>query len=126
MIFDKFNYIPYSRLRTYIAPVFIYCFKRLTTFNKLDSSPIIPLKNPFKGEVELVRNESGDLLCNSCSLCLEVCPVDCLNIELQDGHAPLKFEIDTFTCIYCGFCEEICPEGAIALSEKFPSPSFRN
>ena len=46
-------------------------------------------------------------LCNGCSDCLEVCPVNAITLE------SCKAKIDPFICIGCGACIPICPKEAI-------------
>ena len=47
--------------------------------------------------------------CNSCGICLEVCPYD-----------GIKFHRDTgaIICLQCGICVDNCPVGALKMVEK--------
>ena len=49
--------------------------------------------------------------CTGCGNCVEVCPVEA--IELDDSLAKVDEEI----CIYCGACISECPVEAIVLEE---------
>ena len=51
------------------------------------------------------------LLCNGCGACIDVCPMDCL--EMEEGKAILKREDD---CLICLTCEAECRVGAISVS----------
>jgi NAD-dependent dihydropyrimidine dehydrogenase PreA subunit len=46
--------------------------------------------------------------CTGCGDCLDVCPVEA--IQLEDGKAV----IDPETCIDCGVCDPECPVDAIS------------
>lgn len=48
--------------------------------------------------------------CNGCSKCLEVCPVDA--IDLSCGYARIEEEF----CEECGVCATYCPAGAIRIN----------
>lgn len=56
--------------------------------------------------------------CAGCSLCVENCPMDCLQIEEPKYHG----DIHTIAylaygekCIGCGICAEVCPIRAIVM-----------
>lgn len=55
-----------------------------------------------------------DLRCNSCSKCLEVCPVEA--IELNE-----TIEIDRAKCNRCMECAQVCYPGAIKCAGKYMS-----
>jgi NAD-dependent dihydropyrimidine dehydrogenase PreA subunit len=44
-----------------------------------------------------------------CRVCVEVCPLDVLAIDLLKGSAYMKFD----ECWYCMPCETDCPTGAV-------------
>ncbi|HHE38772.1 MAG TPA: 4Fe-4S dicluster domain-containing protein [Candidatus Cloacimonetes bacterium] len=46
--------------------------------------------------------------CNSCSRCIQVCPVDAVEIGLNG-----KAVIDQTKCNQCGQCITVCPKNAI-------------
>lgn len=56
--------------------------------------------------------------CAGCSVCVENCPMDCLEIEAPKFHgdittiASLK---EGSTCIGCGICAKVCPIRAITM-----------
>ena len=44
-----------------------------------------------------------------CTVCVDVCPLDVLAIDLLKGKAYMKFD----ECWYCMPCEKDCPTGAV-------------
>lgn len=44
-----------------------------------------------------------------CTVCVDVCPLDVLAIDLVRGAAYMKFD----ECWYCMPCEKDCPTGAV-------------
>ncbi len=59
--------------------------------------------------------------CNSCVVCIDTCPVDCLTMTvargLVEGHKYPQLSIET-ACIGCGACAEDCPVDAITMVPK--------
>lgn len=59
-------------------------------------------------------------LCKSCSLCVNHCPVDILEIDEETinaaGHNPVKV-IDPEKCIGCETCMLMCPDTAIVVEK---------
>ena len=47
-------------------------------------------------------------LCNGCTLCVRICPVEAISGNKREPH-----EINTNTCISCGVCRESCKFNAI-------------
>lgn len=50
--------------------------------------------------------------------CVEVCPVDCIYIEVEEGDRMCY--IEPKECIDCGVCEPACPVGAIFEEQSVP------
>lgn len=46
-------------------------------------------------------------MCTGCELCIEVCPVEA--IEVSDGEGFINDDL----CVRCGKCHDICPEEAV-------------
>ena len=44
-----------------------------------------------------------------CTVCIDVCPLDVLAIDIVKGTAYMKFD----ECWYCMPCERDCPTGAV-------------
>lgn len=51
--------------------------------------------------------------CTSCTMCVKVCPVDCISLESVRGADKkmvlVSYDINIGRCMYCGLCVEICP-----------------
>jgi NADH-quinone oxidoreductase chain I len=51
--------------------------------------------------------------CTSCSMCVKVCPVDCISLEAVRGADKKMvlalYDINIGRCMYCGLCVEVCP-----------------
>ena len=51
--------------------------------------------------------------CTSCSMCVKVCPVDCIVLEAVRGADKklvlVSYAINIGRCMYCGLCVEVCP-----------------
>jgi len=58
--------------------------------------------------------------CISCVLCVQACPVSCLELQLVIKRSKNKYPILTRIddCLGCGFCVEICPVEAIKMRTK--------
>lgn len=63
---------------------------------------------------ELKLNANGKTSCISCSLCLKICPTQCLSIEGEYGSSPTNFSVETTSCVSCQLCKQICPVDALA------------
>jgi NAD-dependent dihydropyrimidine dehydrogenase PreA subunit len=55
--------------------------------------------------------------CEGCGDCVEVCPVELLELVEEDGKKYDSFIGDANDCIGCMACEEECPDGAITVTE---------
>src|SRR5512134_3322917 len=51
--------------------------------------------------------------CTSCTMCVKVCPVDCISLEAVRGADKkmvlVSYDINIGRCMYCGLCVEVCP-----------------
>ncbi|MBI2092076.1 MAG: 4Fe-4S dicluster domain-containing protein [Deltaproteobacteria bacterium] len=98
-------------------------------------SPVIEmLPSRYRGFLEVDMK-----ICTGCTLCMQACPIQCINIEIakktpspqpspsrgegDGGGVPMrlitKFNIDIALCMFCGLCTEPCPTGAIRFSKRF-------
>ncbi|WP_338764890.1 4Fe-4S dicluster domain-containing protein [Bernardetia sp. ABR2-2B] len=85
---------------------------------------------PDNGRYKL-HNEIDD--CIVCNKCVEVCPVNCIEIDAirgteQVGRAsdgsPIrfyaaKFDIDMAKCCFCGLCTVVCPTECLTMTKEF-------
>jgi NADH-quinone oxidoreductase subunit I len=51
--------------------------------------------------------------CTSCTMCVKVCPIDCISLESVRGADKklvlCSYDINIGRCMYCGLCVEVCP-----------------
>jgi len=51
--------------------------------------------------------------CTSCTMCVKVCPIDCISLEAVRGADKkmvlASYDINIGRCMYCGLCVEVCP-----------------
>ena len=51
--------------------------------------------------------------CTSCTMCVKVCPIDCISLESVRGADKkmvlCSYDINIARCMYCGLCVEVCP-----------------
>ena len=66
----------------------------------------------------VIANACEDVMDQSC---IEVCPVDCIYIDVDDGDRMCY--IEPKECIDCGVCEPACPVGAIFEEAAVPRES---
>ena len=59
----------------------------------------------------VVVDETKCIARKGCSVCVEVCPLDVLAIDLTKGSAYMKYD----ECWYCLPCETDCPTGAVTV-----------
>jgi NAD-dependent dihydropyrimidine dehydrogenase PreA subunit len=68
--------------------------------------------------------ETDEDACIGCGACVEICPVDALEL---DGDVPV---VDEEWCIGCGVCDTVCPSEAIAMktrpdrTDRLPAANF--
>jgi NADH-quinone oxidoreductase subunit I len=82
-----------------------------------------------RGMVVLLSDEeTGELNCNACMLCMRACPTGSIEIEVEKdekGKRTLKgFKVDNTLCCFCGLCEESCNFAGIKLSTKYEFSTF--
>lgn len=55
--------------------------------------------------------------CVACAICVQVCPVSCLDLSLSgiDNTKEVYPHLVTDTCIGCGFCARDCPTMTISM-----------
>jgi formate hydrogenlyase subunit 6/NADH:ubiquinone oxidoreductase subunit I len=90
---------------------------RITARYGVDPRETITLQYPeerwepadrFRG---FLHNDIGK--CTSCTMCVKICPVDCISLEsVRGADKKLKlvsYDINIGRCMYCGLCVEVCP-----------------
>ena len=59
--------------------------------------------------------------CSGCSLCIENCPFDCLELSKPKFHGGINIYavlIKPEKCVGCGICAKACPVKTISLVEE--------
>ncbi len=62
--------------------------------------------------IDLAKAVIDEELCNSCKICLEVCPYEAIEVEDEERKGAVVIEA---LCNACGTCAAECPTGAIQL-----------
>lgn len=118
----------FKRIYNFMAFVRLDLLKR-RTLKKLfrDSKQLQRLY--YKKYPILNKSEEGNILCVSCGLCEDICPVDSIKIEKSgmfnlptsptQGAIPAKFILDVETCNKCNLCSIVCAVDAIELKGNF-------
>ncbi|WP_338757931.1 ferredoxin family protein [Nocardia vulneris] len=64
-------------------------------------------------DIPVTINES--LCIQGCTLCVEICPLDSLAINPENGKAFMHVD----ECWYCGPCAARCPTGAVTVNMPY-------
>ena len=59
--------------------------------------------------------EVNQALCNSCGMCVAVCPYGASKLETTEDR--LKSAVDDAKCKRCGVCVTVCPSGARTIKD---------
>lgn len=111
--------------------VFRTANRRKVPFHVVEEYPEVPVKLPprFRGRLQLLRDEQGEIKCVACMACVKICPTQVITIEAgkQEGRKtriPLRYDFEMERCVFCGFCVESCPFDAIILNDQFELASY--
>ncbi len=78
--------------------------------------------------VLLTDQETGQLNCTACLLCMRGCPSGAIDIQVEKDEKGKRhltgFSVDFHLCCFCGLCEEACNFAAIKLSTKYEFPEY--
>lgn len=66
--------------------------------------------------------------CTSCTMCVKVCPIDCISMEAVRGADKkmvlASYDINIGRCMYCGLCVEVCPTKSLTHTSGYERASF--
>jgi heterodisulfide reductase subunit A len=66
--------------------------------------------------IDLAKAVVEDDLCNSCGICIDICPYEAIVIPEEDEQKIAKSaKVIEASCKSCGICSAECPTGAIQL-----------
>ena len=111
--------------------VFRTANRRRVPLHVVSEYPEVPVQLPprFRGRLQLLRDEAGEIKCVACMLCVKICPTQVITIEggKKEGRKtklPLRYDFEMERCVFCGFCVESCPFDAIILNDQFELASY--
>jgi NADH-quinone oxidoreductase chain I len=65
--------------------------------------------------------------CTSCTMCVRICPVDCISLESVRGADKkmvlASYDINIGRCMYCGLCVEVCPPKSLVHTSGYEMAS---
>ncbi len=65
--------------------------------------------------------------CTSCTMCVKVCPIDCISLESVRGADKkmvlASYDINIGRCMYCGLCVEACPVKSLTHTSGYEKAS---
>ena len=65
--------------------------------------------------------------CTACTMCVKVCPVDCISLESVRGADKrmvlASYDINIGRCMYCGLCVEACPVKSLTHTSGYEKAS---
>jgi len=78
----------------------------------------------FRGRLQLIKDEQGEIKCVCCLACEKICPTQVITIEKgkKEGRKtpyPLRYDFEMERCIFCEFCVESCGFDSIILNHQF-------
>ena len=87
----------------------------------------------FRGRLQLLRDEAGEVKCVCCMSCVKICPTQVITIEAtkkegRKAKLPARYDFEMERCIFCGFCVESCPStpSSSTINSNWPSTTARN
>jgi NADH-quinone oxidoreductase subunit I len=68
------------------------------------------------------------LKCTACTMCVKVCPVDCISLESVRGADKrmvlASYDINIGRCMFCGLCVEVCPPKSLKHTSAYEMASL--
>jgi NADH-quinone oxidoreductase subunit I len=100
--------------------------RRRVKLHHVQEYPEVPVKvyPRFRGRLQLLRNDEGEIICTCCMLCVKACPTHAIQIvagkkEGRKTRIPISYDFELERCVFCGFCVESCTFNAISLNHQF-------
>ncbi len=66
--------------------------------------------------------------CTMCRLCEQVCPVQCIRLEVEGKGKERKlvrYEIHYGLCLFCNLCAEVCPTACLWMTADWDLACYR-
>lgn len=93
--------------------------------------PEVPVKLAprFRGRLQLIKDEQGEIKCVCCLACEKICPTQVITIEKgkKEGRKtpyPTRYDFEMERCIFCEFCVESCGFDSIILNHQFELAAY--
>jgi len=88
-----------------------------------------PVQPRYRGRVQLLRDEEGEIKCTCCMLCVKACPTNAIHIvagkkEGRKTRIPTSYDYQLERCVFCSFCVEACTFGAISMNHQFELAAY--
>ncbi|MFZ9661642.1 MAG: 4Fe-4S binding protein [Chitinophagaceae bacterium] len=106
--------------------------KEIITQQYPDNKADLLLPERFRGEVQMLHNESNEHRCTGCTACELACPNGTIKVVTKFDINPegkKKKAVDAFIyhlelCTMCNLCIEACPTNAIHMAQTFEHSVF--
>lgn len=68
--------------------------------------------------------------CTGCKECQEVCPTECIHVEVEPSTDLAKawvsiFDIDFAKCIFCGLCVDVCAPASLTHTRRYENAVYQ-
>ena len=116
MILSKKNYKKNNLLKTFYNNIVLL----IKLFKKIFIKDFINTSFFNHRAIKILRSEDNNFVCNGCSLCLDICPSDCISLDINNDNDQISvrnFLIDENKCVQCERCVFICPVDALSFKE---------
>ena len=91
----------------------------------------VTLMPRFRGRLQLIKDEQGEIKCVCCMACEKICPTQVIIIGAGRGRKegrktpfPARYDFEMERCIFCEFCVESCGFDAIILNHQFELAAY--
>ncbi len=89
----------------------------------------VTLQPRYRGRLQLIKDEQGEIKCVCCLACEKICPTQVIIIEKgkKEGRKtpfPTRYDFEMERCIFCEFCVESCGFDSIILNHQFELATY--